>query len=134
MDPGIHAKTRTALLSTRLAPSHPVNAENEQDRWMHDLEAESEPDLRSQALYRALLGHEERFNEFKWFLTLYAPDPNHEDEPDAAAAVRARLNARLREWVGPEFGDLSASQVLLWRCIVVEERFGAAPSGGRRAH
>jgi len=101
---------------------------------MHDFEAEPEPDLRPQALYRALLGHEERFHEFKRFLTLYALEPNYGDEPDAAAAVRARLNARLREWVGPEFGDLSASQVLLWRCIVVEERFGATPSGGRGAH
>jgi hypothetical protein len=101
---------------------------------MRDCDVELEPDLRLQALYRALLGHEERFREFKQFLTLYAPEPNHADEPEAAAAVRARLNERLRDWVGPEFAGLSAPQVLLWRCIVVEERFGTAPSGGRRAH
>ena len=96
---------------------------------MRNFEADSEPDLRLQALYRALLGHEERFREFKQFLTLYAPEPNNEREPDAAAAVRARLNERLRDWVGPEFGGLSAPQMLLWRCIVVEERFGTAPEG-----
>jgi hypothetical protein len=95
---------------------------------MPTVDGESEPHLR--ALYRALLGHEERFREFKQMLTLYAPEPSHDREAEAATAVRQRLNQRLREWVGPEFRGLSASQVSLWRCIVVEERFGSAGSEG----
>lgn len=84
------------------------------------------------ALYRSLLGDRRRFAEFKQLLSNYPPSllegPTGAGatpiEPAVAAAHRQRLNQRLRSWVGDEsFRDLSATQVLLWRAIVVEQRF-----------
>jgi hypothetical protein len=51
-------------------------------------------------------------------------------EPADAAGVRARLNERIRTWVGggSRFAGLSATQVLQWRAIVVEERLNVSLS------
>jgi hypothetical protein len=38
------------------------------------------------------------------------------------------LNARIRDWVGDKFVGLSATQMLQWRAIVVEERFNVSLS------
>ena len=86
-----------------------------------------DPHAQLRALYRSLLEKQEHFDEFKRLLALY--DVNGEsEEPAEAAALRARLNERIREWVSGPFDGLSAAQALQWRAIVVEERFNVSLS------
>ena len=80
------------------------------------------------ALYRSLLESEEHFHEFKQLLALYPTGQAETGEKAEAAAVRTQLNERIRQWVGEDFEGLSAMQLLLWRSIVVEERFNVALS------
>ncbi len=82
------------------------------------------------ALYMALLQHQERFDEFKYLLALYRVEPDWpgDEEPEEAARVRARLNDRIRVWIDGPFDGLSATQVLQWRSIVVEERLNVSIS------
>jgi len=93
---------------------------------------DSHADLR--ALYRSLLDHEDRFHEFKQLLQLYPTSAHDSGEQADAAMIRERLNDRIREWVGSPFEGLSAMQVLLWRSIVVEERFNVAVSPWKEAN
>jgi hypothetical protein len=86
------------------------------------------------ALYRSLIDHEDRFHEFKQLLALYPTSANESGEESEAASVRERLNDRIRDWVGGPFEGLSAMQVLLWRSIVVEERFNIALSPWKEAN
>src|SRR5580693_4483436 len=81
------------------------------------------------ALYMSLLTHQEHFDEFKQLLALYEVRPELTDkEPDEASMVRGQLNDRIRTWVGGAFSGLSASQVMMWRAIVVEERLNVSLS------
>jgi hypothetical protein len=86
------------------------------------------------ALYRSLLDREERFHEFKELLSHYQSKPGEGEEPAEAAAIREQLNGRIREWVGGNFDGLSAMQLMLWRSIVVEERFNVALSPWKEAN
>jgi hypothetical protein len=86
------------------------------------------------ALYRSLLESEDKFHEFKQLLSLYPSTPPDAGERAEATAVREQLNERIREWVGGEFEGLSAMQLLLWRSIVVEERFNIALSPWKEAN
>jgi hypothetical protein len=80
-------------------------------------------------LYLALLSRQERFDEFKQLLGAYPPATSIDDaEPEEAQAVRAKLNQRISEWIGGPFEGLSVTELLLWRVIVVEERFNVALS------
>ena len=88
-----------------------------------------DPHSQLRSLYQSLLSRQEYFDEFKRLLALYEVAPEDLDaEPPAAAAVRTRLNERIREWVGGAFDGLSAAQILQWRAIVVEERFNVTLS------
>jgi len=98
----------------------------------HYAEYDSHTQLR--ALYRSLIDHEERFHEFKQLLALYPHVAADNSESDDAAAIREELNERIREWLGGSFTGLSAMQVLLWRSIVVEERFNVALSPWKEAN
>ncbi len=81
------------------------------------------------ALYVALLEHQEYFDEFKHLLSLYAIPPEQiEEEPVESARVRAILNGKIRSWLSCAFTDLSVSQVLQWRAIVVDERLNVSIS------
>jgi hypothetical protein len=95
---------------------------------MRTLDLDEEPHAQLRALYQSLLGHEDRFEQFKELLAMYPRDPTLPAEQEGAAMVREQLNARLREWIGEHFQGLSATQVLLWRSIVVEECFNARTS------
>jgi hypothetical protein len=89
----------------------------------------TDPHAQLRALYLSLLTHQEHFDEFKQLLALYDAVPDGLDrEPVDAAAVRERLNDRIRSWVGSRFEGLSAAQVLQWRAIVVEERLNVSLS------
>jgi hypothetical protein len=80
-------------------------------------------------LYMSLLTRQERFDEFKQLLSMYTTAPSEDEvEPAAAAEVRQKLNARIREWTGTPFDGLSSSQIQMWRAIVIEERFNVALS------
>ena len=62
-------------------------------------------------------------------VALYDLDPRDvEEEPAEAFEVRAKLNERIRTWIDGQFDGLSATQVLQWRAIVVEERFNISLS------
>ena len=79
-------------------------------------------------LYRSLLEDQNRFDEFKQLLALYpVPEAGESESPDAEQ-VRTKLNHRIREWLSGDFSGLSATQVILWRGIVVEERINVALS------
>jgi hypothetical protein len=92
-------------------------------------QATFDPHAQLRALYQALLSSQECFDEFKRMLQLYAFDPQQVDEePVEAAATRQKLNDRVRAWVGGNFSGLSATQMLQWRAIVVEERFNVSLS------
>ena len=88
-----------------------------------------DPHSQLRALYQALLSSQDYFDEFKRMLQLYNVDPRElDDEPTEAAAIREKLNDRIRSWVGAQFAGLSATQMLQWRAIVVEERFNVGLS------
>jgi hypothetical protein len=88
-----------------------------------------DPHAQLRALYSSLLTHQERFDEFKQLLALYAVAPDRTDqEPADAMEVRTRLNDTIRTWIGGRFDGLSAAQVLMWRAIVVEERLNVSLS------
>jgi hypothetical protein len=88
-----------------------------------------DPHSQLRALYQALLSSQDYFDEFKRMLALYNFDPHEVDEePGEAAAIREKLNERIRSWVGGPFAGLSATQLLQWRAIVVEERFNVSLS------
>jgi hypothetical protein len=92
----------------------------------------SAPDWYAQLriLYLSLLGNPARYSEFKQLLALYPLAAESEgNEPDDASSVRLRLNEKVRVWVGERFEGFSASQVLQWRAIVVEERIGQSAPG-----
>jgi hypothetical protein len=88
-----------------------------------------DPHSQLRALYQALLSSQDYFDEFKRMLQLYSFDPNQTDEePSEASVIRQRLNDRIRSWVGNQFAGLTATQLLQWRAIVVEERFNVSLS------
>ncbi|HEX3771302.1 MAG TPA: hypothetical protein VHV30_10575 [Polyangiaceae bacterium] len=89
----------------------------------------NDPHAQLRALYQVLLSSQDCFDEFKRMLALYEFDAQRvEAEPAEAAATRQKLNARIRSWVGERFTGLSATQMLQWRAIVVEERFNVSLS------
>jgi hypothetical protein len=98
------------------------------------LQANFDPHMQLRALYQALLTNQDCFDEFKRLLQLYDFDPMTDEEPAEAAAVRQRLNDRIRGWVGGEFDGLSARQTLQWRAIIVEERFNVSLSPWKEAN
>lgn len=88
-----------------------------------------DPHAQLRALYQALLSNQESFDEFRRLLALYSLDPNKvEEEPEESAAVRQKLNDRIRSWIGGGFVGLSAMQTLQWRAILIEERFNVSLS------
>ena len=88
-----------------------------------------DPHAQLRALYQVLLSNQDCFDEFKRMLALYDFDPGGVDaEPSEAAEMRRKLNDRIRDWVGEKFVGLSATQMLQWRAIVVEERFNVSLS------
>ena len=88
----------------------------------------SDPHEQLRRLYRSLLEEQNRFDEFKQLLALYPATVEGDAEAPEAQQIRARLNARINEWLHGEFDGLSAAQVILWRSIVVEERINVALS------
>jgi len=83
-----------------------------------------DPAAQLRALYMDLLRNQSHFDEFRHLLALYHPaDVNGEKESSRANEVRERLNDRIRAWLGADIDDLTPSQVLQWRAVVVEERF-----------
>jgi hypothetical protein len=87
----------------------------------------NDPHLQLRRLYTSLLEEQNRFDEFKQLLALY-PVNDTDEETDEAQGIRAKLNARINEWLCGHFDGLSAAQVTLWRSIVVEERINVALS------
>jgi hypothetical protein len=86
-----------------------------------------DPHVQLRRLYTSLLEEQNRFDEFKQLLSLY-PVSDDDEESAEAQAVRAKLNARINDWLCGHFDGLSAAQVVLWRSIVVEERINVALS------
>ncbi len=86
----------------------------------------TDPHAQLRRLYIALLENQNRFDEFKQLLALYdVPQPEGE-ESEEASGIRQKLNARIRDWIGPEFDGLNTAQTVLWRNIVVDERINVA--------
>jgi hypothetical protein len=79
------------------------------------------------ALYNSLQEKHERFDEFKAALAAYEAKPD-DDEPEEAFIVRQRLNERIRTWVSCTFDGLTPTQMVLWRRIIIEERYNVALS------
>jgi hypothetical protein len=98
--------------------------------------SQSHNDAHSQlrSLYRSLLDSEDRFHEFKQLLALYPTDAPQLTDSAEADSVREQLNERIREWLDGDFAGLSDMQILLWRSIVVEERFNVALSPWKEAN
>jgi len=92
-----------------------------------------DPHAQLRRLYTSLLEEQHRFDEFKHLLALY-PGVQNGEESVEAREIRARLNARINEWVSGEFDGLSAAQVALWRSIVVEERINVVRSAWRESN
>jgi hypothetical protein len=93
------------------------------------------PQAQIRALYRSLLERQANFDEFKALLALYpASLPIGGQEPAEASLVRERLNARISQWLGDKFDDLTIEQILQWRAIVVEERFNVGISSWKESN
>jgi len=88
----------------------------------------SDPHEQLRRLYRSLLEEQNRFDEFKQLLALYPTVSESDVESPEAQQIRAKLNARISEWLHGDFDGLSTTQVILWRSIVVEERINVALS------
>jgi hypothetical protein len=84
--------------------------------------------LQLQALYRALLSQEARFEEFKRLVLRY-PTDGDEIETLQARQDRAALNARIREWVGT-FDGLSVAQTRQWRELLSDDGATAVAASG----
>ena len=93
-----------------------------------------DPHEQLRRLYRSLLEEQNRFDEFKQLLALYPTGTDEDVETDEAKGIRAKLNARIGEWLGGDFDGLSAAQVALWKSIVVEERINVALSPWRESN
>jgi hypothetical protein len=95
-----------------------------------------DPHVQLRSLYQSLLQNQEYFDEFKQLLSMYTLPASVTDEVESeeAAAVRHRLNERIKQWVGGEFDGLNAAQVAQWRAIVVEERFNVCLSPWKEAN
>jgi hypothetical protein len=88
-----------------------------------------DPHAQLRALYIALLEHQEYFDEFKHLLSCYPlPQEQLDEEPAESARVRSVLNGKIRSWLACPFNDLSVSQVLQWRAILVDERLNVSIS------
>jgi hypothetical protein len=87
----------------------------------------ADPHAQLRRLYLSLLEEQDRFDEFKQLLALYPAGPE-DTESLEARGIRDRLNARISQWLDGGFDGLSATQVVLWRSIVVEERINVAVS------
>jgi hypothetical protein len=85
-------------------------------------------------LYRSLLEDQNRFDEFKQLLALYPVPQSGDAESPEAEEIRSKLNGRIQDWLSGDFVGLSATQVVLWRGIVVEERINVALSPWREAN
>jgi hypothetical protein len=94
----------------------------------------SDPHEQLRRLYRSLLEDQNRFDEFKQILALYPTSADGDSESLEAQQIRARLNVRISEWLHGDFDGLSATQVVLWRSIVVEERINVALSPWKEAN
>ena len=101
---------------------------------MQSVQTNQDPHVELRALYRSLLDNEDRYHEFKQLLALYPSSPPEAGEKAEARAIRDQLNGRIREWIGEGFEGLSAVQLVLWRSIVVEERFNVALSPWKEAN
>ena len=87
------------------------------------------------SIYRSLLDRQDRFDEFKQLLAMYPKLPEDVDsEPDEATQIRALLNERIREWTGTPFAKLSATEMRLWRTMLVEKRVNLAVSPWKEAN
>src|SRR5215211_3778041 len=79
-----------------------------QEAFMTIAMSSRDPHAQLRSLYMSLLQEQGRFDEFKQMLALYTgvtPD-RIDHEPAEAAAVRSRLNHRIREWIGGSFDGL----------------------------
>jgi hypothetical protein len=88
----------------------------------------ADPHAQLRSLYLKLIENHEYFEEFKQLLSAYPVGQSGHEETAEAASVRDALNSRIREWTAAPFDGLTATQVLLWRSIVVEERINVALS------
>ena len=89
----------------------------------------TDPQEQLRSLYRSLLNRQQNLDEFRQLLSQYPPIREDDDgEPLIAAEVRERLNQRIREWTGQPFGGLSATQMHMWRAIVLDRRMHIALS------
>ena len=87
-----------------------------------------DPHAQLRRLYIALLEDQNRFDEFKQLLALYEVPGDEGSENEESSDIRQKLNARIRDWIGPEFDGLNTAQTVLWRNIVVDERINVAVS------
>jgi len=95
---------------------------------METTQPNRDPHAQLRRLYIALLEDQHRFDEFKQLLALYEVPRDAGEESEEASGTRQKLNARIRDWIGPDFDGLSSAQTVLWRNIVVEERINVAVS------
>ncbi len=93
-----------------------------------------DPQKQLRTLYRQLLEREDQYHEFKQLLALYPTDVADGGESTEARRIRDQLNASVREWIGGRFDGLSVMQMLLWRSIIVEERFNIALAPWKEAN
>jgi hypothetical protein len=94
-----------------------------------------DPNLHIRTLYVSLLDQQERFDEFKYLLSLYPRLPEDADtEPPEAAEVRERLTERVREWTGMPSARVNAMQIRLWRDMLVDKRVNLAVSPWKEAN
>lgn len=95
----------------------------------------ADPHAHIRSLYRSLLDRQDRFDEFKQLLAMYPQIADDaEEEPEEAAQVRALLNARIREWTGRPLARLSATEMRLWRAMLVDHRVNIAVSPWKEAN
>jgi hypothetical protein len=78
----------------------------------------------TRALYRFLLERVSNFDEFKRLVALYPETLPSGGEPAFAVQIRALLRRRISQWLGRQVDALTANELLCWRSIVVDGRFG----------
>jgi hypothetical protein len=80
------------------------------------------PKMQLRALYRMFLLRPDRFDEFRRMIATYEALDRSAHAKSSAAFFLARLNRRMREWLGGDFVGIDSRQARVWTQVLRGDR------------